>query len=713
MHAVGGFIDTSIHFDPLHFGISPAEAAELDPRHLLLMKHVWWALEDAAITPEQLAQQDTGVFVAVAANAGQGHISSQVSSILPNRISYAFDLRGPSEAFELGCVSSFAAINRARQAILSGECRQAIVAAVHLLDASANEGLSALGLLSRDGKSRSFQSNADGYVRSEGVTAMVLRGEVDATQGHDRIYASLIGSSVIHGGRSMSLTTPSSQGIQLAMQKAYNGIDPASVSYIEAHGTAADMSDGIEINAINAAYKNLMAQYPDTQESLAQSAALQKETARQIGCIKPNIGHGEIVSGMAALFKVVAAMQHQTLPGINEFSELSEQVDLADSPFQLTKDDHPWEVIKSASETFTRRASLSSYGYSGVSAHLLLEASKNINLAGVERDDKSAGLELILLSARDTDGLRKQASNLLDWVQNNKQISLIDIAYTLQVGRTAFPYRLAIIAQSVEQLVESLQSCLTNNVFDYCDVQLFGSLDDTMSLANIEQKTEAVFAVKNSASQQTLSKSRPNKEQIATLLRANALPILAIYWLHGSLIDWQNLSRAHKAQRIKLNHYPFPEFAIHEPKKVQVPLVVEPLGHNEPKPLISAGSHDLNSFIINTIAQTLAIAPNTLSLEANQQANLRDFGASSRTMLVLKRDLELQHHIEVSNRELFESQTIASLCELVHSKKAEIQDSIPPEKGGDKEHEIDPAVVALLEKLVDGEIDAGELEDML
>lgn len=373
----GGFISGIKAFDPLFFGISPREAELMDPQQRLLMTYTWLALENAGIPPAVFAEKKTGVFIAASPNQYHSLIpgtpennpyilTSSILSMIPNRISHVFDFCGPSELCEVTCSSSLVAIHRAIQSIHRGECEQVIVGAVNLL-LSPREHIAyeSMGLLSTSSSILSFQEKADGYARGEGIGVLILKPLKLATENRDIIHAVIKGSGVCHGGKGMSLTAPNENGMRVAMMDAYKmaSIHPQTVGYIEAHGTAAPIGDRIEVHALKSAFHSLSAHF----------GPLPIENKCYLGSLKPSIGHCEIAAGMAALIKVVKALQHKTIPGLPNFTTLNEDISLIDSPFHMTKENNMWDFVTDIDgKALPRRASVNSYGF-GVNAHIVVE----------------------------------------------------------------------------------------------------------------------------------------------------------------------------------------------------------------------------------------------------------------------------------------------------------------------------------------------------
>lgn len=518
---VAGYIDGIECFDHGFFAVSAAEAALMDPQQRLLLQHAWLALEDAAIAAPDFARHPTGVFVAAAPSEYREVVelpgtspfllTSSSPCMYANRISWFLDLRGPSEYCNTACSSVLVALHRAMQAIRAGECRQALVGAVNLLlSPDETAGYRQMGFLSEQAQTRSFQAGADGYVRSEGVGVLLLKPLADALRDGDRIHLKIKGSGIGHGGRGLSLTAPDHDGLQAAMVAAYRsaGVTPDSVSYVEAHGTGSAMGDAIEIDAIQAARRQL-------------SAGEQAGTPWNISTLKPLIGHCELASGMAALFKVIDAVQQRYLPGIPGLQQLGPAIRLDPQQLSLAPENRPWPALKDGQgQALPRRASINSYGFGGVSAHLVVEEF----IAQPRQTPAVTGLQLILLSAQDAQRLREQAGRLSQAIDQLAPVCLADIAYTLQVGRTAMACRWTCLVDSVAALQQQLSELAQ------------GLRDD---LVQVDEPASAVDGA------------------LAQALAQPDWPALAEYWRQGGTLDWHSLARQGQPRRIGLPGYPF------------------------------------------------------------------------------------------------------------------------------------------------------------
>ncbi|MGY2288362.1 beta-ketoacyl synthase N-terminal-like domain-containing protein [Pseudomonas sp. SDO5215_S409] len=416
-----------------------------------MLTHTWRALEDAGISADTFSQRTTGVFIAASQNDyglaasqaqdNKGYLATaHLASMVANRLSYTLDLSGPSECVETTCSSSLVALHRAIRAMRQGECEQAVVGGVNLLlSPDYFHSYQAMGLLSPDHVTRSFQAGANGYVRSEGAAVVILKPLARALADNDRIAAVIKGTSVNHGGRASSLTAPSEAGMCSAMLDALADarVAPQSLGYIETHGTGSLLGDRLEVNAIEAAFAEHAATGPIPP-------------GISLGSLKPTIGHSEVASGMAALIKVVFALQQGIKPGIPGVGTDDVTQLWAASALRISAHNQHWAPASSP-----RRAAINSYGF-GVNAHVIVEQYYAPESPRVDEP----GAQSLVFSARTPAQLVEVLQHHLAYVQAKPELRLRDLAYTLQVGRDAFKVRLAFVANSLEQVGEQLARAL-------------------------------------------------------------------------------------------------------------------------------------------------------------------------------------------------------------------------------------------------------------
>ncbi|WP_136669441.1 beta-ketoacyl synthase N-terminal-like domain-containing protein, partial [Flavobacterium sp. H122] len=282
---------------------------------------------------------------------------------LVNRISYLLDIHGPSEPIDTACSSSLIAIHKAVESIRNGRCDMAIAGGVNaLLSPELTLSFSQAGMLSEDGKCKSFDQRANGYVRGEGVGVVILKSLAKAEQDGDHIYGLIRGSAENHGGKANTLTSPNPNAQKDLLIKAYTtaDIDPRDVSYIEAHGTGTPLGDPIEVEGLKSAFKELYKERHLSQPEAAYCG---------IGSVKANIGHLEAAAGMGGVMKVLLSMKYKTLPGNPQLETPNEYLKLTGSPFYLQKETKAWLTENNK----PRIAGISSFGFGGANAHIVIE----------------------------------------------------------------------------------------------------------------------------------------------------------------------------------------------------------------------------------------------------------------------------------------------------------------------------------------------------
>jgi len=307
----GGFLDQIDGFDAEFFGISPREAQQIDPQQRLLLELAWEAFEDAGIPPRSVAGQDVGVFVGISNHDYMGlggtnwpdaySNTGNAFSIAANRISYIFDLHGPSFAVDTACSSSLVCIHQACQALQNGECSSALAGGVNILaDIGPWLGFSRASMLSPEGRCKSFDADGNGYVRAEGGGFVLLKPLEDAERDGDNIMCVIRGSGINSDGRTLGLSMPNGDAQADLLEQLYtdNGIAPEDVFYVEAHGTGTSVGDPIECGALGKILGS-----PRIDDSVCH-----------VGSVKSNIGHLESASGIAGLTKVLLAMKHREVP---------------------------------------------------------------------------------------------------------------------------------------------------------------------------------------------------------------------------------------------------------------------------------------------------------------------------------------------------------------------------------------------------------------
>ncbi|MEV7469275.1 SDR family NAD(P)-dependent oxidoreductase [Streptomyces kronopolitis] len=445
-------------FDHEFFAISPREAALMDPQQRLLLETVWATAEDAGRDPASLTGSRTGVYAGVchsdyaaliARHAGRDepHLSVAVSpSLVANRVSYTLGLRGPSVAVDTLCSSSLVAVAQAVAALRAGECDQAFAGGVNVLcDPARQHAYQRTGVLSPRGRCHTFDDDADGYVRGEGVAALLLKPLDRALADGDRVHAVIRGVAVNHGGQAQSFTAPNPDAQADLLVTAYNeaGVDPRTVGYIEAHGTGTRLGDPIEVSGMVAAFERLYAQWGHARPTAPHCA---------VGSVKTSIGHLEAAAGIAGMVKVILAMRHRTLPAARNLNRPNRMIKIDGTPLRLQRDRSAWESPLGGGPL---RAGVSSFGMGGTNAHVVLEEGPR-----PVAPPATAAPVVVPVSARTPQALREAVARLLEVVRSADAPPLASIARTLSTGRAALPYRVAVEASDLGELAARLASVL-------------------------------------------------------------------------------------------------------------------------------------------------------------------------------------------------------------------------------------------------------------
>ncbi|MEU5186688.1 SDR family NAD(P)-dependent oxidoreductase [Streptomyces klenkii] len=542
-----GVLDGADGFDAGFFRVYPREAELMDPQHRLALETVWNAVEHSAYTPAALPK-NTGVFLGVSGNDYATLLTTHgvepdaftstgnAHSMLANRISYVLDVRGPSEPVDTACSSSLIAVHRAMEAIRSGACDAAVAGGVNLL-LSVDTFVSAhrAGMLSPDGRCKTFASDADGYVRGEGVGAVVLKPLAAAERDGDAILGVLIGSAENHGGRANSLTAPSADAQAELVAAAMAAVDPDTVGYVEAHGTGTALGDPVEVRALTTAFRRLGARGRGTCG---------------LGSVKTNIGHLEAAAGIAGLLKVLLAMRHRVLPATLNCREINPYIELDGGPFRIVREQEPWRRPRDREGApAPRRAGVSSFGFGGANCHVVVEeyedhpgddrheeyeavdatdATHDTGRGGGRADSAQA---LIPLSARTGEQLHERARDLLAYLEKtDAPAGLHSIAWTLQTGRVAMAERVGWVVASRGELAARLREFLAGG-------------------GSVVGGARGRVAHDGGPTAQTPARPAATAGGDLTELLAR--------WAEGADVDWRALHGARPPKRAHLPVYPF------------------------------------------------------------------------------------------------------------------------------------------------------------
>ena len=493
----GGYLDRIDLFDAAFFRISPVEADLLDPQQRLMLETSWRALEDAGMDPDRLRGSRTGVYAGISNHdyrslimAGR-EITEPAASLYAvsgtsfntaiGRVAFALDLEGPAMALDTACSSSLVAIHQAASALQRGEADLALAGGVHLiLSGRLSELRGKAGMLAPDGRCKTFDAAANGYVRGEGCGIVVLKHLRQAEADGDRIWGVIRGSAVNQDGATPGLTVPSAAAQEVVIGEALSraGVLPTDVDYLEAHGTGTEVGDPIEVEAAAAAY----------------GEGREMDRPLLIGSVKTNIGHLESAAGVAALIKVVLAMQRGVIPKHLHFHEPNPQMDWDRLPLRVTSEQMTWPLHAGRPPT----AGVSGFGWSGTNAHVVVEGygtpDGDSTASGERRSPEGSGLQVAVslpdtlagrspsegepgpretrflpLSGRSDQALRDLAGRYLSWLDEcagelSSQAVLADMAWTAGVGRSHFAHRAGVVFGDVESLRDGLSALAASGV---------------------------------------------------------------------------------------------------------------------------------------------------------------------------------------------------------------------------------------------------------
>ena len=439
-------------FDAEFFSFSPKEAELTDPQHRLFLECAWTALEDAGYDPDSY-DGNIGVYAGAGWNSymlfnlasHRGLLESDVGhqALLGNdkdnlttRVSYKLNLKGPSVTVQTGCSTSLVGISLACESLLSYQCDLALAGGVSIMIPQGGYLYRSGGIFSPDGHCRAFDARAQGTVLGSGVGIVVLKRLEDAIADRDDIYAIIRGTAINNDGAfKAGYTAPSVEGQAKVIVAAQSiaGVSPETITYVEAHGTGTKLGDPVEILALTKAFRD----------------ATSARNFCAIGSVKTNIGHLDAAAGVAGLIKTVLALKNKEIPPSLNFNEANPEIDFSSSPFYVNTSLTKWKT-----EGIPRRAGVSSFGLGGTNAHVILEEAPLVNNTVLYEGSP----KLIVLSAKTNEGLEKVTNQLACHLKQHPELALADVAYTLQVGRKALPYRRFVICNSTSELIGALES---------------------------------------------------------------------------------------------------------------------------------------------------------------------------------------------------------------------------------------------------------------
>lgn len=583
----GGFVQDMEAFDAGFFHVSPSVAELTDPQQRLLLESVWRALENAGMLPSSLKGSRTGIYIGefthdyeLVLSRNQifdAHYSmGNSSAVSSGRLAYFYGTEGPAITVDTACSSSLVALDIACHSLRSGKIDTAIVGGINLiLSPELTLSFAKAGMLSPHSRCRPFDAEADGYVRGEGCGILILKRLEDAEKEGNRILAVISGSAVNQDGASNGLTAPNGTAQENVYRAALAdaGIEPAEVGYIEAHGTGTGLGDPVEAASIQAVYG-------------------QNRTGNNplwIGSVKSNIGHTESTAGIAGIIKTVLALKNGIIPGTLHFRKLNPHISFHENIF-ISEKNQSWNV----QDNVIKRAAVSSFGFSGTNAHVLLEAyitkEEKRDIASVVKHNRPS---YVVLSAKTLERLDVYARNLLKFIEKRQKdaenpLILPDIAYTLQVGREAMEYRLAVIADSIEMLIAKLNAYL-KKIKNETNIQDFENVGiDGVYVGRVKQNKDISTVFDTDMDMQKTFDAWIKKGKYERVLE---------FWVKGRQFDWELLYNAvpvnARPRKINAPCYPFEKKRYWVASSLKVPVsrfashLLHPLLHINTSSLLS------------------------------------------------------------------------------------------------------------------------------
>lgn len=654
-----GLIGQPYGFDAEFFSIAAREAELMDPRQRLLLMSIYHCLEDAGYAPESLRKSPTGLFIGVEDSEyaqtlhelGIDPGLANAPSMIANRIAYYYDFAGPSEFVNSMCASGAVALHRACNALRCGECTQAVVGAANILvRPEPFWRLAEMGQLSADGTVHSFGRNADGYLRADGVASVLLKTLPQAQRDGDAIYALIRHSSVNFSGQGgVSMAAPNIAAHVNLIKQCYRdaAIDPREIDYIEAQGMGTPVSDIAEWHAFNRAL---------TELARERNVGVRDESC-SISTVKPVMGHMHAASAFGALFKVILSLQSDTIYKIRDLTDVSTDLSVSGQPCKLLRENVQWPRRKTA-----RLAGVHSYGLGGNNAHLLIEEHIAGSGAGPNVGMPPGQLHVIPFSAGSPQQCRMLVEACCQLVKTT-EVCLASLAYTLQVGRDAFPHRAAFLVSSRSELIAQLEAYSSGR------------------------------------------QPEPVLEEDASSVAIDT----ARRWIRGERVQWSSLHGEfsnRKAGRSRL-HLPGYPFALSDYRVAN-----DAAGERYSSETVRFAAIDpegsltraekIRHFITLFVAQ--ALGTDAGSIDPLQE--LQHLGIDSMIAIRLMRGIHSELGVKLSGRDLRESNSIDSLATQVEKRIAASAEVLI---GSDADQDL----LGSLEKFKRGEFDLGQMKKML
>ena len=634
--ADGGYLDEVDKFDYSFFKLTPREASLMDPNQRLFLQTVWSTIENAGYGGTILSGRKVGVYVGFSKTSFEyerllsevtpASISNfaigNLSSIIPSRISYLLNLKGPAVTIDTACSSSLVAVHMACKAIQSGECEMALAGGVKTILLPLKAGL---GMESSDDRARAFDDSSDGTGWGEGVGVVFLKSLEQAKIDGDHILAVIKGSAINQDGSTVGISAPNALAQAEVITQAWEdaGIDPETISYIEAHGTGTRLGDPVEIEGISRAFRA----YTSRKQFCA------------ISTVKSNIGHLYEAAGIAGLIKSVLSLQHQQLAPLVHFRTPNQQIAFEQSPVYVNRKLQPWLSM----DGIPRRSGLSSFGFSGTNCHMILE--EYIQPEDQDRTEINTDPLILTLSARTEKALQQLIEQYTECLQSPAMSDrLHEVCYTANTGRSHLHYRVAIVAQSSTELLSRLTQLHQQGI-----------------------TAPGIFAGKVELIQTSASKYQGT---IDTLF---AVEQLAEQYVQGADIAWQEVYAQKNYRRVPLPTYPFEQKRcwIEAPQQaVSLPLRSQEINSNTSHEVVAIQNHQESTMLMmkesknavkdvvrQTITQMISNVSQLTAEELEADTHFLEMGLDSINLSQVRHSIKDTFNLDIPMSEFFESLT--------------------------------------------------------
>ncbi|SCV41473.1 Malonyl CoA-acyl carrier protein transacylase [Bacillus subtilis] len=620
----GGYLDEIDRFDYSFFGLAPKTAKFMDPNQRLFLQSAWHAIEDAGYAGDTISGSHVGVYVGyskvgydyerlLSANYPEElhhYIVGNLPSVLASRIAYFLNLKGPAVTVDTACSSSLVAVHMACKALLTGDCEMALAGGIRTSLLPMRIGLD---MESSDGLTKTFSEDSDGTGSGEGVAAVLLKPLQAAIRDGDHIYGVIKGSAMNQDGTTVGITAPSpaaqTEVIEMAWKDA--GITPETLSFIEAHGTGTKLGDPVEFNGLCKAFEKVT----------------EKKQFCAIGSVKANIGHLFEAAGIVGLIKSVLMLNHKKIPPLAHFNKPNPLIPFHSSPFYVNQ-----EVMDFTPEDRPLRGGISSFGFSGTNAHVVLEEyTPESEYAPEEGHDP----HLFVLSAHTETSLYELAHQYRQYISDDSQSSLRSICYTASTGRAHLDYCLALIVSSKQELIDKLTSLIQGE-------------------RNLPQ---VHFGYKNIKEMQPAEKDDLSK-QVSDLMQHRActkderiiwLNRIAELYVQRAVIDWRAVYSNEVVQKTPLPLYPF------ERNRCWVEAVHESAKERKEKGEVALDINHTKTHIESFLKTVISNASGIRADEIDSNAHFIGFGLDSIMLTQFKKAIADEFNVDIPMERFFDT----------------------------------------------------------